>query len=252
MTMAVTRETQITRQEIPVVIRADITYFRQDFSVTQPITTGSGTEPSRFDFLVRTRPLTSQELRLLKKQPELHPAHRQRETVLFALRQLTGQDAGPRSEEWLAHFPEAGEALEAARLCHELIHASSDKQAALLGKIKEQNGARTTQALATAIPQLPVEIRAKARQTLVERLARIPPSGLRDKLAEDDPEIRRAAVLACVKKEDRTLIPDLIGLLDDGEAQVGRIAHASLTALTGQDHPDPSAWRSWWSEQQGP
>src|SRR5262249_36957411 len=160
---------------------------------------------------------TPEEMRLLKKHPELHPAHRQRETVLFALRELTGKDAGPGLEDWLALFPEAREEVEAARLCQELIHAAPDKQVALLAQLKDQPGPRPPRAPAAVIPQLPDAVRTRARQALTERLSRLNPATLRDELAEDDPEIRRAAARACAGKEDRTLIPDLIGLLDDGD-----------------------------------
>jgi hypothetical protein len=249
MTMSVTRETQVTHKEIPVVIRADITYFRQDFSVMQLV--GPGAEPLRFDFLVRTRPVTSEEMRLLKKRPELHPALRQKESVLFALRELTGKDPGRTLEDWLALFPEAGDEVEAARLCQEFVRATPDKQPGLLARLKDQPGAAGTQALAEAIPQLPEEMRVQVRKALTERLTRLPPSALRDKLAEDDPEVRRAAALACAKKEDRSLIPDLIGLLDDGDVQVGRVARSTLKTMTGRDHADPSAWRSWLSGEGG-
>ncbi len=183
MTMSITKETQVTRKEIPVVIRADITYFRQDFSVTQLVGMEPVTEPLRFDFLVRTRPLAPEELRLLKKNPELHPALRQKETVLFTLRELTSKDAGPRLEDWLVLFPEAEDEVEAARLCQELVRATPDKQPGLLAKLKEQPGAAATPALAAAIPQLPEEMRVKVRQALTERLTRLPPSALREKLA---------------------------------------------------------------------
>ncbi len=251
MTMSITKETQVTRKEIPVVIRADITYFRQDFSVTQLVGMEPVTEPLRFDFLVRTRPLAPEELRLLKKNPELHPALRQKETVLFTLRELTSKDAGPRLEDWLVLFPEAEDEVEAARLCQELVRATPDKQPGLLAKLKEQPGAAATPALAAAIPQLPEEMRVKVRQALTERLTRLPPSALREKLAEEDAEIRRAAALACAKKEDRSLIPNLIDLLDDGDVQVGRVVRSTLKTMTGHDYADPSAWQMWWSGQGG-
>ena len=248
-TMSTTKETKINHQEIPVVIRADITYFRQDFSVTQLIGMGPGAEPFRFDYLARTRPLTNQELLLLKKYPEMHPALRQKETVLFALRELTGKDAGNDTLEWLALFPEAAEEVEAVKLCNEFVQASPAKQATLLAMLRDKKGPRYTQALVTAIPRLPEEMQGKARQALTERLARVPSSMLRDRLTEDDYEMRRAAAAACSKKEDRALVPDLIGLLEDGDERVGKAARTSLKTMTGKDHPNPSAWQAWWSEQ---
>ena len=70
-----------------------------------------------------------------------------------------------------------------------------------------------------------------------------------------------SAALACILKEDRALIPDLIGLLEDPEAIVGRAAYTALKTLSGKDlGPASSAsaseraaaireWRAWWSKQ---
>jgi hypothetical protein len=82
-------------------VRADVVYLRQDFSITQPtykLFADPGSEshredlwPSfqRFDYLVRTRKLTNDEI---KAWNESVPAdtYPQRDAVLFALRQLTG------------------------------------------------------------------------------------------------------------------------------------------------------------------
>ncbi len=86
---------------------------------------------------------------------------------------------------------------------------------------------------------------------------------LRAQLKDDDPEIRRAASLACAMKDDKNHIPDLIPMLDDSEPLVSRAAHAALKSLTSQDFgpaKDASAkdrakaleaWKTWWSKQQG-
>ncbi|MBV9125696.1 MAG: HEAT repeat domain-containing protein, partial [Planctomycetes bacterium] len=74
-------------------VRADVAYLRQDFSVLLPV---AKSEPwpqeQRFDFLIRKRPLTSQELaarRLPAEGPSLDREtllnYPQREVVLFAL-----------------------------------------------------------------------------------------------------------------------------------------------------------------------
>jgi hypothetical protein len=64
-------------------------------------------------------------------------------------------------------------------------------------------------------------------------------------------------------KEDKTLIPDLIRLLDGADARVARAAHASLKSLTAQDfgpNNESSAeertksaaqWRQWWQKNEG-
>ena len=50
----------------------------------------------RYDYLVRTRHATLPELTQVKKS-ESYP---QRESVLFALRELTGKDAGTTARDW--------------------------------------------------------------------------------------------------------------------------------------------------------
>jgi hypothetical protein len=86
-----------------ISIRADVTYIRQDFSVVQTVN-DSGKWPSeqRFDYLVRKRELSTNEVRLLSEsnaagKPATYP---QREAVLWALRELTGEDLGTKSEDW--------------------------------------------------------------------------------------------------------------------------------------------------------
>lgn len=65
-------------------VRADVTYLRQDFSLTQPV---ANADPwpaqQRFDFLVRTRPATKEEIAAAK--PDSYP---QREAARFAIREL--------------------------------------------------------------------------------------------------------------------------------------------------------------------
>jgi hypothetical protein len=79
-------------------VLADVTYLRQDFS--EPLTVSDpGPWPyyQRFDFCVRTRRLSREEWEELSKKPAPNP---QRESILFALRELTGQDHGESSAEW--------------------------------------------------------------------------------------------------------------------------------------------------------
>jgi hypothetical protein len=74
-----------------LLVRADVTYLRQDFSVAQPV---SNARPwpkmQRYDYLVRNRPLTASEyLRRARQEPlETYP---QREAVLYALKELTAR-----------------------------------------------------------------------------------------------------------------------------------------------------------------
>jgi hypothetical protein len=84
-------------------VRADVTYLRQDFSVMQRVEKPDRWPAwQRFDFLVRTRALTPQEAAALDKgEPAPHRMlYPQREAVLFALRELTGEDLGPGGADW--------------------------------------------------------------------------------------------------------------------------------------------------------
>ncbi|HXG12455.1 MAG TPA: HEAT repeat domain-containing protein [Gemmataceae bacterium] len=85
-------------------VRADITYLRQDFSVVQPVT-NSGKWPGnqRFDYLIRTRPLTGGEWTHFEQRQKEKPGpntYEQREALLFAIRELTGKDLGSSYEDW--------------------------------------------------------------------------------------------------------------------------------------------------------
>jgi hypothetical protein len=87
-----------------ILVRADMTYLRQDFSLLQHV---PNAEPwpamQRFDFLVRTRTLTEEEAqryrdKLQPREPSvLSPYH---QAALAALRQLTGKDTEPTADAW--------------------------------------------------------------------------------------------------------------------------------------------------------
>jgi HEAT repeat protein len=116
--------------------------------------------------------------------------------------------------------------------------------------------------LALAIPKLSGDIQQQARDALTERLTRMTAATLRDKLQDDNPEVRCAAALACGRKIAREHIPDLLQLLDDPEMAVVQSARVALTELTGEDFGPTSdadrrgradavvAWRKWWKEHQ--
>jgi cell division protein FtsN len=84
--------------------RANTTFLRQDFSVVQPVTdNGKWPANQRYDYLVRTRKLNSNEVsqfRQLEAGGKLPKSYPQRDAVLTALRQLTNVDAGDSYEEW--------------------------------------------------------------------------------------------------------------------------------------------------------
>jgi uncharacterized protein (TIGR03067 family) len=154
----------------------------------------------------------------------------------------------------------AAPATEVESSTEELVRSSPGRQAFLILKLQEAKGGANTEILARAIPRLHGAIKQKARDALAERLARMTTSTLSDKLKDDNPEVRRAAVLASAMKDDRQLGPALIELLADRDPAVARAARAALRELSGQDFgPEPNAdraalarsitrWRDWWAK----
>ena len=92
------------QERVLTFVHADETYLRQDFSVMQPVT-NPGVWPAfqRFDYLIRTRPLTLDE-EIFGKFNE--PSGYQRQAILFALRELTGTDAGKTATAWRRRLAE--------------------------------------------------------------------------------------------------------------------------------------------------
>jgi hypothetical protein len=88
------------------LIRADITYLKQDFSVREPVKTPGAdlVLRPRFDFLVRTRKVKAEEAKALAAKSA---KPQQREAILFALRELTGSDAGTQTSAWAKLYPPA-------------------------------------------------------------------------------------------------------------------------------------------------
>ena len=87
-----------------ILVRIDVTYLRQDFSVKLPVADAAPwPDMQRFDFVVRTREVSDQEAQTLRdllrpREPGvLSPYHR---AALFALRELTGRDTEPTAQAW--------------------------------------------------------------------------------------------------------------------------------------------------------
>jgi hypothetical protein len=149
----------------------------------------------------------------------------------------------------------------AARLGAALVFAPPERQAERLARYRDEKGVVYTEAIADALAQLDGEVRAKAREYLAERLARMKASTLRDRLGDARAELRRAAALAWAMKDDRAAIPELIPLLRDEDEIVVRAAKAGLKSLTGRDFgpardATPAqraaaarAWQAWWEKQ---
>jgi hypothetical protein len=87
-----------------LMIRIDVTYLRQDFSVMLAVAEPhQWPEMQRFDFMVRERALTADEADEYREKltPKgagvLSPYHK---AALSALRELTGKDTAPTAAAW--------------------------------------------------------------------------------------------------------------------------------------------------------
>ncbi len=85
------------------LVRADVTYLRQDFSLMERVARpDKWPEWQRFDYLVRSRELTTEELAAHRKKARKSglSSYPQRDAVLFALRELTGKNVGEECADW--------------------------------------------------------------------------------------------------------------------------------------------------------
>jgi hypothetical protein len=87
------------------MIRADITYLRQDFSIMASVANAQPwPEMQRFDFLVRTRVLTDREAQDLRTAQKARPAgeiSENHKAVAAALQRLTGKEnVAPTARAW--------------------------------------------------------------------------------------------------------------------------------------------------------
>ena len=87
-----------------IMVRIDVTYLRQDFSLMMPVHDAAPwPDQQRFDFLVRSRVLSTKEAaeyqQLAPKTAAGFTTPYQR-AVLFALRELTQRDAAPTPQAW--------------------------------------------------------------------------------------------------------------------------------------------------------
>ncbi len=168
----------------------------------------------------------------------------------------------PRPEPKTSGAASSVPPADAAPLVEELLRASEDQWMLRLTAIRDGKGGVYTQALLIAIRRAGEDKAGTLRQALAERLTRMTAETLRQYLKGDDPELRRATVLAMAMKDDKTLIPDLITALLDEDETVVRAARVGLKSLTGQDFGPPPgadlrvrsaaahAWLDWFRKQQ--
>jgi hypothetical protein len=259
---------------VPTFVRPDVTYLKQDFSVDQPVANHGKFWPAdqRFDYLIRLRPLNDKELIVWQDQLKaFRTAAPQRESLIFALRELTGQNPGPAVEDWKRLYsPITGQRLQTplepvnlvAHLKDCLLEGAPKQQAERLMTLKDKGPAAYDTALALAIPQMGGELQKLGRTILADRLYCLPLKELGQKLGDQEAEVRRAAVTVCRQRKLKALVPELIALLDDANPDVAKQTHQLLHQLAGRDLGPRrgadrderlqamAAWRDWWEQQQ--
>jgi hypothetical protein len=151
---------------------------------------------------------------------------------------------------------------QAAILAGELLRASDKDWSKVLAKLRDTKGAVHTQALLGAVSRLEGDRRKLTREALAERLTRMTAATLREMAKYEDPELRRAAILAMAMKDDKAHIPDLVTAITDEEDMVVRAARAGLKSLTDGEDFGPAAnatpgeklltsesWKKWMAKQ---
>jgi hypothetical protein len=150
---------------------------------------------------------------------------------------------------------------EAAVLAGQLLRSTEKEWPAVLKKLRDTKGAIHTKALLASVNRLDGERRQMAREALAERLARMTAETLRSMAKDEEPELRRAAILAMAMKDEKAHVRDLVAALLDEEEVVVRAAKAGLKSLAGQDFGPgvnatagekklaANAWNDWLSKQ---
>lgn len=150
---------------------------------------------------------------------------------------------------------------ETARLATELVQAAGPRENEVLQRLRDAPEPHGSATLLLAIPDLKGVRQMKARQALADRLSELDAETLGKRLADEDAEVRRAALAAAAKMQEKALIPEALRLLEDADPGVVQAARASLKGLTSQDF-GPSAnatpseraialgrWYQWWVKQ---
>ena len=194
-------------------VRADTTYLRQDFSVVQPVANqGKWPGHQRFDYFIRVRPATEQEIKAGSRDKD--KAYPQRSAVLFALRELTGRDLGDTVEKWLT-----------------LLSPADQK---LLEKIIEKKGTETALAPMTDVHN------GKATNALLEIVRKNADKGIKFQavmLSEDTLKrinvVRKAGNLGLIRDNGKFSWPDAFtGAVKDVDSVLNADERKAVEVLT--------------------
>src|SRR5262249_37263845 len=143
----------------------------------------------RFDYLVRLRPVGKKELLLWQEKVEdAKPVSPQKEAVMFALRELTGENPGPSPEDWTRLYsPITGQRWEkpldpkeqVLYLKDLLVKSRPGRQEELLRVFKDRENPIYDRALTLAIPEMTTPVQKLARALLADRMVFVPVKELR-------------------------------------------------------------------------
>lgn len=142
--------------------------------------------------------------------------------------------------------PTGDEAIAAAS---KLLKAPAADWKKLLDATRDAKGPTHTRALVVLANNTDGDRKKDTREALAERLCRMTPDTLRGMLKANEPELRRAAALACAMKDDKAHVPDLVDAMGDAEGTVVRAAKAGLKSLTGKDFATAAEWRDWLAKE---
>jgi hypothetical protein len=119
-----------------------------------------------------------------------------------------------------------------------------------LTEAEKRKDARAVDLLLTGIANTDPQIAKLSQGLLAKNLQRQSPDVLKTMLKHERREVRLAAVQAAGAKKLR-LGKELIGLLQDSDAEVARAANRALVQISGgADYgSDVERWREWWSKQ---
>jgi hypothetical protein len=150
---------------------------------------------------------------------------------------------------------------EGITLASRLLKSPAADWTKLLAQARDGKGSTNTRALMLAAANATGDRKKQARGALAERLCRMTPATLRAMMRAEQPELRRAAALACGMKDDKGHVPDLIELITDPDDSVTRAAKAALKSLTGKDFGPAAtassgqkalaatAWKEWYEKE---
>ncbi|MCS7015319.1 MAG: HEAT repeat domain-containing protein [Gemmatales bacterium] len=150
--------------------------------------------------------------------------------------------------------PDPTQVTTLAEITERLITGSEAEKRAMLQHATQASGGVYTLALAEAIPRSgQANEQTEFRRALVRRMTRLSPESLQAYLKHVNPELRRAAAWAVALRDEQSLAPALVPLLEDKDAEVAATAYLALKTLTGKDFGrSASTWKKYFEQSSSP